>query len=257
MVKKFWLVALVIGFIVSGSSLKVWAEEGAQKFGSLNMVSKNGTCEVQLDGDYIGFTPFKLARVQAGSHHFIARSEGEVVQEEVIEVKKGELTTILVSSDKDENQAEKGEDKEEAAAPKTFSVGYDLSWPFYGLSFVYHPGSHGVGLNYYQGQSSYGYNRTHYSLRYYYYLQPGMYVSAGLGQYSDNRGDYVYYYDDYGLYTGYEYKTINYVETLWGIHFGAKTSDYTKYEFGYWISTSNTGVTNASVALGMGIMFDF
>jgi hypothetical protein len=257
MVKKFWLAFLVIGFMISGSSFKVWAEEGAQKLGSLNVVSKNGTCEVQLDEDTIGFTPLKLYRIQAGSHHFKALSFGEVVQEEVIQVNEGEVTTIMIPSEVVEEKVEQTEDIKQDIAPKTFSVGYDISWPFYGLSFIYHPGSHGVGLNYYQGQSSYGYNRTHYSLRYYYYLQPGMYISAGFGQYSDNRSDYTYYYTEDGFYDGYEYKTTNYVETLWGIHFGAKTSDYTKYEFGYGISTSNTGVTNASVALGMGIMFDF
>lgn len=256
MKKQLFLIVLGIVF-VSIWSMGALAEEGiTQKAGYLNVFARSGSYEVELDNVPLGQTPLINKRVQAGSHFLKTVLNGEAVQVEMISIAEGEVTTVLVPSQSAEKTEDKEEKEETVAVPKQFTVGYDISWPFYGLSLIYHPGQHGMGLNYYQSQNYDGYDLTAISLRYYYYLQPNMYFSAGLGQYSDTREIYTYTYSG-GWYYDYEYSTIKYTETLLGVQFGAKVADYTKYEISYGLRSSSTGVTNGMVMLGMGIMFDF
>src|SRR3989339_15400 len=68
--------------------------------------------------------------------------------------------------------------EDQSIIQKQFGLGFDVGWPFYGLSFIYWPNQHGVGLNYYQASSSSGGELMHYALKYYYLIQNNFYVSA-------------------------------------------------------------------------------
>jgi hypothetical protein len=167
-----------------------------------------------------------------------------------IAVTQSDVSAPLAKEEKGEGKkAAPAMEKEGEKAPvhKMFNVGFDLGWPFYGLSFKFWPNEHGVGANYYQTSTSYGFDSSHFSCRYYYSIRPDFYLCAGLGQYGDTRYDYY----------GYSSTTIKYTESLWAILFGIKTSDYISYEFGYGSRTNNYGQANGMVTLGMGIHVGF
>lgn len=138
--------------------------------------------------------------------------------------------------------------EEEKKNNRTYNFGFDLGWPFYGLGFVYWPNQHGFGINYFQSTSNYGSssssaNTTHLSCRYYYSIKPDMYLSAGVGQYTD---------------TGWGYYGENYVESLWALLLGVKAGENIAYEFGYGSKSANYySYSSGTITLGMKISTGF
>ncbi len=174
--------------------------------------------------------------------------------EEIVVISKEELKKLLAETavkpktDKEAEQARR--DSLWQDPQNIFSVGYDMSWPFYGLSFVYWPNRHGFGLNYYSDQGAYYHtNISHISLRYYYSIKPELYFCAGLGKYSDDREDYDY--------DNWEYVSYHYDETLLGLALGIRYTDYGVYEFGYGLALTNQGRSYSSVCFGLDLKFDF
>jgi len=176
-------------------------------------------------------------------------------KEEIIVISKEELRELL--SDRSLTyKVEKQKEREKITSlwetpQNILSVGYDMSWPFHGLSFIYWPNNHGWGLNYYASDDT-GYyysNIRHYALRYYYSIQPDLYFSAGLGKYSDDRSEY-----NYDLW---EYEYYSYDETLLGLAFGVRVNDYSTYEFGFGNAWTNSGNSYSKVNFGINVKFDF
>lgn len=95
----FYLVSTVLLFnlfFLSAPNIS-FAVESAGKVGSLNVFAKSGIFEILLDNQSVGNTPLKLDGIQAGTHYLKAVSEETIVQEEVIDVKEGEITSVVIS----------------------------------------------------------------------------------------------------------------------------------------------------------------
>jgi hypothetical protein len=197
-------------FLVIGALLLlqfgVMADEGVSEVGQ--------GVSVESKGEVIVLTKADLAKIMEQYNHSIEQKVEQKVEQKKVEVK----------------------------SKKTYEFGYEMGWPFYGLSFKYWPSEHGIGFNLYQG-SDYSYKQqTHLALRYYYNIKDDFYVSAGIGQYQDQRYDYddnwdIYYY--------------NYTETLLGIQFAMRTSEYSCYEFGYGWRQNSLGKSSGMVSCGL------
>jgi len=89
---SFTFISLVLVY-----SFAVLAAEEGKKTGSLNVIAESGEYAILLDNQSIGRTPVSLKGVQAGTHYLKAVSGEVSVEEEVIEIKTGEVTTVIIS----------------------------------------------------------------------------------------------------------------------------------------------------------------
>jgi len=255
--------------IVRGKIVKIKEDKIA-----IDLGSANGLTEGQELVIFKPFTSTKLGEVEVNTlqgkigEGVIAKTVNNAAMIKVndgIKVEEGNIVETMNKLSSDEAITEepkavaenaaavsmpmKGPDQEsqkgvedQSVIQKPFGLGFDVGWPFYGLSFIYWPNQHGIGLNYYQASSSSSGELMHYALKYYYLIQNNFYFSAGLGQYKDRHA-----------YSYYSSSTAEYIENLYGLFFGIKTGDYYTFEFGYGGRSSNTGVSNGMVSFGMGV----
>lgn len=59
-----------------------------------------GTLKVYLDNDYMGDTPLELGNVKDGTHYLQGIQENLSVYDQVVSVKEGEVTTVLIERTK-------------------------------------------------------------------------------------------------------------------------------------------------------------
>ena len=132
-----------------------------KKFGSLKVYSKIGYISLYLDNEFAGETPFESDKVQVGSHLLTGVLTGETVYESMVDVKEGEVTTIMISekmiSDRklpwvkgeEQEKKEKEEFKTAAISGPFFRLGYSSAnyYSYYvgGPEFAASSLSYGIG----------------------------------------------------------------------------------------------------------------
>ncbi|MCX5727034.1 MAG: hypothetical protein NT030_07735 [Candidatus Saganbacteria bacterium] len=108
-----------------------------KKSGSLKVYSKIGYISLYLDNEFAGETPFGSDKIQVGSHLLTGVLTGETVYESMVDIKEGEVTTIMISEKKVSDRKlpwVKGEEQEkkESEAIKTKPI----SGPFFRIGYA-------------------------------------------------------------------------------------------------------------------------
>jgi len=140
------LVAFLTMMVLGGSG---WGEENIKKLGSLKIFSKFENVRVYLDSEDMGNAPVSIDKIQAGSHFLQIISQEGTVFNDVINIKQGELTTILIPLEQG-NEEVNNKDKEVPDYSKERRKG-----PFIFLGYASYlfglSGSIGLGAGYQLG----------------------------------------------------------------------------------------------------------
>ncbi len=121
--KYFKLLALVLIClitVISYYSISFSEEAEDTKYGSLSIYSKLSDVSVYIDNELVGKAPVEIEKIQVGTHLVVATSDDKTVYEEVVYIKEGEVTTILITEQKIESKPgkkAKKESREEAYPP--------------------------------------------------------------------------------------------------------------------------------------------
>lgn len=104
---KFIKIALIFAVLslMAGAALAQVASPEV-KAGSLYVYSKIGFVNVYVDNDFVGETPVEMENFRVGTHLVTATLKNQTVHEEIVTVREGEVTTVLIEKAKEKPKEE-------------------------------------------------------------------------------------------------------------------------------------------------------
>lgn len=100
------IVAVIVLMLFVSFPISSFAKENT---GSLSVYSKVGKAKVYVDNDFEGETPVEIEEIQTGTHLISATQNDEIIYEEVVKIKEGEVTTIVITEDKAKQTIDKSD----------------------------------------------------------------------------------------------------------------------------------------------------
>ncbi len=113
-------IILSIIFLLALGASPLCAEEPTQEVraGSLNVYSKIGFLKVYVDNDFVGETPVEIEQIRIGTHLVTATKKYKTVYEQIVSIREGEVTTVMVSGKKPKEKPPSKYTQEEIEEPK-------------------------------------------------------------------------------------------------------------------------------------------